>query len=83
MEAAGIEPERRDPANYPTLLIQAQDDPFVPFDAHRDRSIATNPAVDLLATDRGGHTEFWGRAGVDSDRFWAEHRSLKFLAQQT
>jgi len=66
----------------PTLLIQAADDPFIPFTAYESASIAANPAVALLATQNGGHAGFWGRRGVDADRFWAEHRAIEFCRQQ-
>jgi len=67
----------------PTLLIQAIDDPFIPFAAYENPSIAANPAVSLLATQHGGHAGFWARRGNDSDRFWAEHRAIEFCQQQT
>lgn len=68
----------------PTLLIQATDDPFVPFETYRDRRVGGNPAVRLLATSRGGHVGFWAAgAGPDADRFWAEARAVDFLAART
>jgi len=67
----------------PTLLIQAIDDPFIPFAAYENASLTSNPAVSLLATRCGGHAGFWGRSGVDSDRFWAEHRAIEFCWQRT
>jgi len=67
----------------PTLLIQAVDDPFIPFAAYENSSIDANPAVSLLATRHGGHAGFWARRGADSDRFWAEHRAVEFCQQQT
>ncbi len=66
----------------PTLLIQAVDDPFVPFAAYRDATLLANPALSLLATQHGGHTGFWGQPGTDSDRFWAEHRAVEFCHQE-
>lgn len=65
----------------PTLMIAAQDDPFVPFAMYRRAPISDNPALRLLATGRGGHVGFWARAaGSDPDRFWAENRALDFVA---
>jgi predicted alpha/beta-fold hydrolase len=66
----------------PTLLIQAIDDPFIPFAAYEHASIAANSAVSLLTPQRGGHAGFWGRSGIDSDRFWAEHRAIEFCRQR-
>ncbi len=68
--------------HVPTLLIQAIDDPFVPFGAYENPAISANPAVSLLATRHGGHAGFWARRGTDSDRFWAEHRAIAFCRQR-
>jgi len=62
----------------PTLIIHAQDDPFVPFEPLRDSSIAANPNVLLLAPERGGHVAFLSADSHDEDRFWAENRLMDF-----
>jgi predicted alpha/beta-fold hydrolase len=62
----------------PTLIIHAKDDPFIPFDPLRDPSIAANPYVLLLATERGGHVAFVS-ANAGEDRFWAESRLVEFF----
>ena len=62
----------------PTLIIHAQDDPFVPFAPLRDPSIADNPFVLLLDPKRGGHMAFISRNSPDEDRFWAENRAVEF-----
>jgi len=62
----------------PTLIIHAQDDPFVPFAPLRDPSIAANPYVLLLNPKRGGHVAFISRNSHDEDRFWAENRVVEF-----
>jgi len=64
----------------PTLIIHAQDDPFIPFAPLRDPSIATNPQVFLLAPERGGHVAFISDTpdSDDEDRFWAENRLIDF-----
>ncbi len=64
----------------PTLLIQARDDPFIPFDAYRDPRIGSNDAVTLLATALGGHAGFYGSSRRDRDAFWAENRAVDFCA---
>ena len=61
----------------PTLIIHAEDDPFIPFEPLRDPSIAANPYVLLLATERGGHVAFVS-ATSGEDRFWAESRLVEF-----
>ncbi|MFN2577787.1 MAG: YheT family hydrolase [Pyrinomonadaceae bacterium] len=64
----------------PTLIIHAEDDPFIPFAPLRDPSIAANPYVLLMATKRGGHVAFLS-ANAGEDRFWAENRLVEFCAE--
>src|SRR6266403_2824200 len=61
----------------PTLIIHAEDDPFIPFAPLCDPSIAANPYVLLMATERGGHVAFLS-ANAGEDRFWAENRVVEF-----
>ena len=61
----------------PTLIIHAEDDPFIPFAPLRDPSVAANPYVLLMATERGGHVAFLS-ANTGEDRFWAENRLVEF-----
>lgn len=60
----------------PTLLIQARDDPFIPFVAYDVRSIQENPCLTLLNPDHGGHVAFLGRG---SARFWAIQQAVRFF----
>ena len=62
-----------DAVRVPTLLIQAQDDPFIPFESFR---VPENPAIHLLATERGGHAAFLSR---HPPRFWAARQVVRFL----
>jgi predicted alpha/beta-fold hydrolase len=62
----------------PTLMIHARDDPFIPFTPLRDPSIAGNPYVLLIATERGGHVAFVSANSGNEDRFWAENRMVEF-----
>jgi predicted alpha/beta-fold hydrolase len=64
----------------PTLIIHAEDDPFVPFTPLRDPSIASNPYVLLIATERGGHVAFVS-ASPGEGRFWAENRLVEFCVK--
>lgn len=61
----------------PTMIIHAEDDPFVPFTPLRDSSITSNPYVLLMATKHGGHVGFLS-ASSGEDRFWAENRLVEF-----
>lgn len=61
----------------PTLIIHAEDDPFIPFAPLRDPSITANPYVLLLGTERGGHVAFVS-VHAGEERFWAESRVVEF-----
>lgn len=60
----------------PTLLIQAKDDTFVPFEMYRHPAIETNSCIRLLVTEHGGHLGFLSRSG---GRFWLDDTALHFL----
>jgi len=64
----------------PTLIIHAQDDPFIPFEPLRDPAVSGNEQILLLAPERGGHMGFISdkQAAGDEDRFWAESRLIDF-----
>ncbi len=62
----------------PALILHAQDDPFIPFDAFLDSSIAANPYVIALTPAHGGHVGFVSETKTGEDRFWAENRAVEF-----
>lgn len=66
----------------PTLIIHAEDDPFIPFAPMLDPAVTTNPYILLLATQQGGHVAFLSanhRTSLSNpDRFWAENRVVDF-----
>jgi uncharacterized protein len=62
----------------PTLIIHAEDDPFIPFEPLRDSVFSENPYLMLVATERGGHVAFVS-SRTDEDRFWAENRAVEFF----
>jgi predicted alpha/beta-fold hydrolase len=63
----------------PTLIIQAKDDPFIPFHPFGGVEIANNPNVALLATAHGGHVGFVESRLRGEDRFWAERKVVEFV----
>ena len=75
-----------DRIRLPTLIIHAQDDPFIPFAPLRDPAVTGNPNILLLAPEQGGHVAFISRkprktvsgGEVDANRFWAESRVVEF-----
>ncbi len=62
----------------PTLIIHAQDDPFVPLAPIREALAEPNPHVLLITPPRGGHVAFVSTNSADEDRFWAENRLVDF-----
>src|ERR1700730_16512344 len=64
----------------PTLVVTAQDDPFVPFASFSDPAIANNAHIRLIAPMHGGHCAFISRHGGE-DRFWAEARVMEFCRE--
>jgi len=68
-----------DKIRVPMLLITAQDDPFVPFEATRAVGVEKNPAIVFRAPKRGGHCGFISEES-GSERFWAEQRVVEFCA---
>jgi len=63
----------------PTLIIHAEDDPFIPFEPLRHVDFSENPYIMLLATERGGHVAFISSTRTNEDRFWAENRAVEFF----
>jgi predicted alpha/beta-fold hydrolase len=47
-----------DRIRIPTLIIHAEDDPFIPFAPMRDPALINNPYILLVATKKGGHVAF-------------------------
>lgn len=78
-EAAGAK-RVIDKIRVPMLLITAQDDPFVPFEATRASGVEKNPAIVFKAPKHGGHCGFISEEG-GSERFWAEQRVVEFCAR--
>jgi predicted alpha/beta-fold hydrolase len=66
----------------PTLILTAQDDPFVPFASFRDPALAANSRITLVAPPYGGHCGFISRRAGD-ERFWAEARVVEFCRQHS
>jgi uncharacterized protein len=62
----------------PTLLIQAKDDPLIPFDIYEDPAIRENPHIRLVAAEHGGHLGFLSKR---APRFWVDRVVLGWLEQ--
>ena len=61
----------------PALLIQAKDDTFVPFAIYESAAVRSNPWIQLVATEYGGHLGFLGRR---PHRFWSDEVIMEWIA---
>jgi hypothetical protein len=66
----------------PTLIITAEDDPFVPDAPFRSPDVSGNPCITLVVTPHGGHCAYVERAEGDYDGYWAEREIMRFAAAQ-
>ncbi len=68
--------------SIPTLVIHADDDPFVVLTERARAPLESNRRVRVIRTQRGGHVAFVSRRdsrdGAD-DAFWAENRVVEFI----
>jgi hypothetical protein len=62
----------------PTLLVQAKDDPMVPFAMYRHLALGRNPCLHLVAVEHGGHLGFLARSGP---RFWLDALIVAWLSE--
>ncbi len=70
-----------DSITVPTLIITAQDDPFIPYSMFTVPSIQHHPLIRLVAPRHGGHCGFFHRNGNGEDPYWAENRIVDFLQE--
>jgi len=66
----------------PTLIVTAEDDPFVPVSTFRDPAVATNPNITVVITRHGGHCAYVERGDGDYDGYWAEREIVRFIDSQ-
>jgi len=61
----------------PTLLMHAEDDPWIPVEAYRSPSIDANPNLTRLLAPGGGHVGFHGRGSLIP---WHDRCLLRFFS---
>ncbi|MFY9753253.1 MAG: alpha/beta fold hydrolase [Candidatus Acidiferrales bacterium] len=66
----------------PTLIVTAQDDPFVPFASFDLPALSGNPNITFVAPQHGGHCAFISRESGE-ERFWVESRIVEFCRRQS
>lgn len=62
----------------PALLVQAKDDPLIPFEVYRHSVFGQNPHLQLLAVDHGGHLGFISRS---KPRFWLDEILVQWISE--
>ena len=60
----------------PALLVQAKDDPLIPFDVYNLPAFSNNPWLRLLPVDHGGHLGFVSRT---KPRFWLDEVLVQWM----
>jgi uncharacterized protein len=66
----------------PTLLINAQDDPFFPGRALPRQLVSQNPCLTAEFPQAGGHAGFISGRWPGRSTYWAEERAMGFLHEQ-
>ncbi|HXA78101.1 MAG TPA: alpha/beta fold hydrolase [Candidatus Acidoferrales bacterium] len=64
-----------------TLILTAQDDPFVPYASFEREAIRENPNIQLVAPIHGGHCGFVSNESGE-ERFWSEARVVEFCKER-
>ena len=70
-----------DRIRVPTLIITAEDDPFVPPEPFHDPKVTGNPHIDLRLSAHGGHCGFIAAPSGGADGYWAENEIVEFAAR--
>ena len=65
-----------DRIRVPALVVQAKDDPLIPFEVYQHPSFSRNPYLRLLAVEHGGHLGFLSKT---SPRFWLDQVLVEWM----
>jgi uncharacterized protein len=68
-----------DGIQVPTLVLQAQDDPLIPFETFRSAALRDNPRIETMFPAQGGHVAFLAKG---HPRFWADAAVLGWIRRQ-
>ena len=69
-----------DRIRVPTLILAAEDDPFVPAQPFRHTAVTTNPNITVVLTAHGGHCAYLERPSNGYDGYWAEREVVRFAS---
>ena len=65
----------------PTLIIAAEDDPFVPAAMFDEPAVRNNRHITTVVTPHGGHCGFVAAPGGRGDSYWAESSIVAFVSK--
>ena len=69
-----------DRVRVPTLVITAEDDPFVPVAPFHNSRVTGNRSLHVAICQHGGHCGFVGSPSGDDDGYWAERQMVEFVS---
>jgi predicted alpha/beta-fold hydrolase len=67
--------------SIPTLIISAEDDPFVPPTPFRDLAVVGNTHITVKLMKHGGHCGFVEQPNGGYDGYWAEREVVEFVGE--
>jgi predicted alpha/beta-fold hydrolase len=67
-----------DRIRVPTLVLTAENDPFVPADTFRQPPVAGHRHLTVVVTADGGHCAFVEEPAPGYDGYWAEREIVRF-----
>jgi predicted alpha/beta-fold hydrolase len=67
-----------DRIRVPALLVQAKDDPLIPFEVYQHPAFSRNPHLRLVAVEHGGHVGFLASR---PPRFWLDQFLLDWMSE--
>lgn len=65
----------------PTLILTAEDDPFVPPQPFTQPAVAAHPRITAIVSRHGGHCAFLERGAAGYDGYWAEREIVRFVTR--
>jgi predicted alpha/beta-fold hydrolase len=68
-----------DRIRIPTLLVQAKDDPLIPFAVYDHPAFSQNTCLRLLAVEHGGHLGFVAKG---KPRFWLDQVLVQWIGEE-
>jgi predicted alpha/beta-fold hydrolase len=64
----------------PTLIVTAENDPFVPIAPFRTAEVSEHPLLTVIITAEGGHCAFVEPSNAEYDGYWAEREIVRYVS---